>query len=601
MIRFAYPWLLHLGWLLPVLLVLGWRRAGGLKRKLNAQGCRDTLQAMLPGWSTSRQRLRLLLQLLALALLIVAAAGPQVGTKLMEVERKGVDVILAVDVSQSMAAQDLAPDRMARARHSIRRLLAELHGDRVALLPFAGSAYLQNPLTTDYNMVGMLVDLLKPGLIPVPGTDLGAPIRLAMNSFAEGADHERVIVIMSDGEDFVGDWRSDAEKAVAEGVRVFTVGMASPEGAPVPDPDRTGAYKQDRDGSIVLSRLNEEALIELARMGNGAYYRSTPGGGELVDIRDRLDEMDRALLGSRVYSGWQHRYTWFLWPALVLLALGLWLPPLKRVSRSGLGAALLLVVLFPAVSQAARSSEAVDQIKAGNSSYDQGDYGSAVLSYQSVLDAGDDPVARFNLADAQLKSGDAAAAAQTLQHLLDQEAALSREDASLAADAWYNLGNAQLAQQQPDQALKSYVEALKRNPRMFDAKHNLELALQQMQQQQDQERDPDRDQQDQDQDQQKQDQQQDQQDQDQQKQDQQQQDQQQQDQQKQDQQQQQGQQSEQQEQEEQPQPQPVDSTQVMSPEQVQQILQAVQEMERETMEEQLKAIPGPRRKVEKDW
>ena len=273
MIRFAYPWLLHLGWLLPVLLVLGWMRANSLRQCLRSQGSRDTLQAMLPGWSTGRQRLRLLLQLAALALLIVAAAGPQVGTKLMEVERKGVDVILAVDVSQSMAAQDLAPDRMARARHSIRRLLGELHGDRVALLPFAGSAYLQNPLTTDYNMVGVLVDLLHPGLIPVPGTDLGAPLRLAMDSFSEGAEHERVIVLMSDGEDFVGDWRSDAEQAVQQGVRIFTVGMASTEGAPVPDPGQPGAYKQDRDGSIVLSRLNEDALIELARLGKGAYFR----------------------------------------------------------------------------------------------------------------------------------------------------------------------------------------------------------------------------------------------------------------------------------------------------------------------------------------
>ncbi len=310
MIRFEEPVWLYLLALLPVFAVIGWWQAARTRRLLGAHGRWDVLEAMLPGWSSGRLRLKGMLSLLGLGCMILALAGPQLGTQIVEVERKGVDVVLAVDVSQSMAARDLAPDRMARARHSIRQLLASLHGDRVALVPFSGAAFLQNPLTADYNMVGLLVDLLSPGLIPQPGTNLAAPIDKALELFSRDGETEgqhRVIVVLSDGEDFEGHWEEASERAVAAGVRIFSVGMASPEGGPLPDPDRPGALKTDRSGNIVLSRLNEEVLVQLAAAGNGSYYRSSTGGDELVRIRDEIDEMDKKAQGSQLYSGWQHR------------------------------------------------------------------------------------------------------------------------------------------------------------------------------------------------------------------------------------------------------------------------------------------------------
>lgn len=339
MIRFEEPYWLHLLWLLPVIAGLGWWQAGRTRRLLERHGRWAVLGPLVDGWSAGRLRLKSLLVVLGLALMVLALAGPQLGTRMVEVERKGVDVVLAVDVSQSMAARDLAPDRMARVRHSIRQLLGALHGDRVALVPFSGSAFLQNPLTSDYNMVGLLVDLLQPGLIPQPGTNLAAPIDTALELFARDGENEgqhRVLVVLSDGEDFEGRWEEAVQRATEAGVRIFSVGMASPEGGPVPDPQRPGALKTDRQGSIVLSRLNEEVLVALARAGRGEYYRSSAGGDELLKIRDEIDEMDKKALGSQLYSGWQHRYPWFLASGLGFVLLGWWLPARRATKQKSL-------------------------------------------------------------------------------------------------------------------------------------------------------------------------------------------------------------------------------------------------------------------------
>jgi Ca-activated chloride channel homolog len=597
-IRFAEIYWLHLLWLVIPLLWLSWRRAGSLRKLLTRHSNWLTINKMLQNWSAGRLKLKAILQAIGFSLLVLALAAPQVGTKFLEVKRQGVDVVLAVDVSQSMAAQDFAPSRMARARHSIRRLLTELNGDRVALIPFAGNAFLQNPLTTDYNMVGMLVDLLKPGLIPVPGTNLGAPIEEALKLYDEGSEQHQVLIVLSDGEDFEGEWEAVAAQAAEKGVLIFCVGMASPDGAPIPDPKKKGAYKQDANGGIVLSRLNEDVLIQLASIGNGNYYRSSPAGEELVSIRDKIDQMDKKEIGSRVYTGWQERYQWFLLPGLLLLLISYFLPEARRQKL------LLLILLLCGSSE--MLADPASTVMEGNRSYQAGEFGDAAASYQNALQ--EDPeeaIALFNLAAARYRAGDIEGAAGTYIELLDAEQSYRDKHPELAAKSWYNLGNSMLASEKPDEALKAYIEALRRNPEMLEAKHNLELALNQQQNQQEQEQDQNQDQENQEE--------QDQQDQDQQQQDQQnQQNEDQQDQEKQENQQQQDQEGEEEQQQEQQaqedeenkqdenQPQPAEASE-FNPEQIEQLLKSVEEMEQKVMEKQLKAIPGKRRKVEKDW
>lgn len=587
MIRFAHPQLLWLLLSLPFWAFWVWREAGRPGRLLADHGGEDTLRRLLPDWSRGRSLAKGLLGLLALAFWMVAAAGPQLGTRQVDVQRKGVDVVVAVDVSQSMAAQDLAPDRMARARHSIRQLLEKLQGDRVALMPFSGSAFLQHPLTSDYSLSGLFTDLLKPGLIPMAGTDLGGAIRRAVSTYQETAPGQRVLIILSDGEDFEDNWKEALAEAREAGVVIYTVGMGTPEGAPVPDPARPGAYKLDRQGSIVLSRLNEQVLQEVAAEGGGAYQRSTPGGDELVKILERIGEMEGRELGSRMYTGWQERYAVFLVPGLVLGLLS-WLWPARRSPRPSAGS-LPILLLALAAALPARA----DHVRSNNraiKSYQKGEFGVAAEGFTRSLQEQETARSRFNLGDALYRGGDLEAAAGQYR----QAAAAADADPALAARAWANLGRVMLDQEQLDAACQALEEALVRDPALTEARHNLELALRRKQEQKgDQGKQDSKDQQK------KQD-----------------------EQGKQDSAGQQGQQKQQQgqqgqqpgqdkQQQGQKQPQPGQHAQAgdssaaqpqrIDPAQLQQLLNAVEAQEREAQERQLLKLPATGRKVEKDW
>jgi len=474
MMRFSHPWVLWLLTVLPLLAWILWMEATRPRRLLREWGGADTLQRLVPGWSRGRVVVKGLLGLLGLGCFILATAGPQLGTRKIEVERKGVDVVVAVDVSQSMAAQDLSPDRMARARHSIRLLLEQLKGDRVALLPFSGGTHLQHPLTSDYALSGVMTDLLRPGLIPTPGTDLGAAIRKAVGVYQDTSPGQRVLILLSDGEDLEEDWKEALAEARKAGVTIHCVGMGTPEGAPVPDPQRPGAYKTDAAGSIVLSRLNEEVLQQLASDGGGLYMRSTPGGDELVKILERIGEMEGRDLGSHLYTGWQERYAAFLLPGMALSLLA-WLWPSRRRLK---GAALWLAagLLWAGSARADHATENNRAVRA----YGKGDYGAATQGFARSLSQQENAQARFNLGDALFRSGDLQGAADQYRLVTGEG---SGADPALKARAFANLGRVLLDQQQLEPACQALEEALARQPQLEEARHNLELALRRQQQQ----------------------------------------------------------------------------------------------------------------------
>jgi len=575
MMRFAHPQMLWLLAVVPLFLAWAWREAGRPRRLLGDGRPGGALERLLPGWSRGRALAKGLLTAAGLALWILAAAGPQLGTRQVEVKRQGVDVVVAVDVSQSMAAQDLAPDRMARARHSIRRLLEKLEGDRVALLPFSGAAFLQHPLTSDYALSGVFTDLLEPGLIPQAGTDLGAAIRRAVATYQETAPGQRVLIILSDGEDFEDGWREALAEAREAGVVIHTVGMGTPEGAPVPDPQRPGSYKLDRAGSVVFSRLNEAVLQELASQGGGSYQRSTPGGEELTGILERIGELEGRELGSRRYAGWEERFPLFLAPGL-LLVLAAWAWPARR--RAG-GAGTLALVLGLLVAPQVRADH-VTRNNQGLRAYNKGDYGAATEQFGQSLGQRETAQARHNLGTALFRGGDLEGAAA--QFRAAAALAQTQGDRGLAARSWANLGRTLLDQEQLDPAIQALEEALLRRPDLAEARHNLELALRlKQQQQQQQSQDPQK--------------------QDQQKQDPQDKDQQKQDQQKQDPQQAQGGQGEGDPAAERPEGGEPRPEQRIDPAQLQQLLNAVEAQERQAQERQLQRKPATPRRVEKDW
>ena len=313
--------------LIAVPLVVGlfvwaaWQRREALRRFGDAPLVARLAAAVSP----RRRRWKAAFVALGVALVALALAGPRFGTKLREVEREGVDLVIALDVSLSMQAQDVAPSRLERAKNEIKKLLGELRGDRVGLVLFAGDAFIQCPLTIDYSAVRLFLDVAEPSLIPTPGTDFGAAVRTAVEAFdvhgnEQPGERTRALLIVSDGENHVPEAAAVAEDARRAGVVLFTVGVGETEGAPIPISQGGGrtTYKKDREGRTVATRLEEAALRELAE--NGAYYRVARTSSSLPDLVADLSRLERTTFGAETFEEYEEQYQWPLALALLLLA-----------------------------------------------------------------------------------------------------------------------------------------------------------------------------------------------------------------------------------------------------------------------------------------
>jgi len=271
-----------------------------------------------------RRRLRGFVLFVSLALLIVALARPQWGEQVEEVTLRGLDLLVCVDCSTSMLAEDLKPSRLARAKHAVERLLARLTGDRVGIVAFAGTAFLQCPLTVDYGAARMFLDLLDPAMFESQGTDLGNAITTALAALKTGGEGAHVILLLSDGEGHDGSVERAIAAAKGAGVRVYTVGMGTPGGAPIPlrgANNTLEGYKKDRRGAVILPRLVPDDLARLAVETGGAYFQATPGDPEMGEVVAQMADLARAERTARVTVQRQERYLLFLLPAFALLLL----------------------------------------------------------------------------------------------------------------------------------------------------------------------------------------------------------------------------------------------------------------------------------------
>ena len=250
--------------------------------------------------------------------LILALTGPQFGIKLEMAQRKGVDVMLVLDVSRSMAAEDAKPNRLARAKYQIRQLLDLLEGDRVGLVIFAGKAFVQCPLTTDYGAIDMFLDILGPGSVSAQGTAIGDALRLATRSFDPDDRQHKAVVLFTDGEDHVGRPLAAARAAAEQGVRVFAVGLGTPDGELIPQVAGGGvSYHKDEQGNYVKTRLDEGGLQAMALETEGDYFRSTLGGIELEAIYNQIAQMEQKDIGSSRLTRYEDRFQWPLFAALL--------------------------------------------------------------------------------------------------------------------------------------------------------------------------------------------------------------------------------------------------------------------------------------------
>ena len=318
MFRFANPQLLWLLLLVPVMVVAFAAILLLRRRNLRRFGNIETVSSLLRDVSSWRVHTKFILFTLAFVAMVFAAARPQFGAKLREQKSEGVEMMFVVDVSNSMLAEDFTPNRLDRTRYAIDKLFTQLNQDRVGVVVFAGEAKVQLPITTDYRMARSFTKRLSPQLVDVQGTLLSDAIELASLSFSQREDASRVMILITDGEAHDNDAVVAAERAAERGIRIFAIGIGSPQGAPI---KVGGEFIKDEKGEMVVSRLNEQLLQQITEIGKGGYIRASNAEFGLSEIVDEIARMEKSERSTLTFDEYNEQFHWLLWIALALLLL----------------------------------------------------------------------------------------------------------------------------------------------------------------------------------------------------------------------------------------------------------------------------------------
>ena len=484
--KFAHVEMLFLIWTLPVFLLVYLYGRRKRRRVLSDFARQDTLAHLVPTGVALRRRLRAAMVLAAALLLVLAMAGPQYGYQWEKVERRGVDLVIALDCSRSMLAQDLKPTRLQRAKREIIDLLAMLQGDRAGLVAFSGTAFLQCPLTLDYAAFDIFLNALNPDYLPVGGTDLSAALKTALNTFDPQSAADKAIILITDGENTGrGDPEAAAREAAKAGVKLFCIGVGATEGVPIPSAQ--GGFQKDEAGNIVLSRLDEPQLTRMAVATGGAYVRSVAGDMDLDLIyRDQIRaKMENATLQSGRRQVWADRFQWPLSLAVALLFAALAVPLVRKP--------LIVLLLLPLPLLPAPHTAWAGPLQEGYKAYQQGQYDQALKKFiEGQVRDPDRPEVLYNVGNGYYKTGNFKAAGDYYRQ------ALTQADPQLKPKLFYNLGNTAYRQGNLQEAVRNYQAALKLAPKDTQAKENLafvEKQLKNPQQPQNQNKDAKQDQQ----------------------------------------------------------------------------------------------------------
>jgi Ca-activated chloride channel family protein len=331
MFRFEHIEFLYALLLIPFFSVLFILYKIWKKRAVKSFGDLEVISQLMPLFSGRKLTFKFILLMIAFAFLIIAIANPQIGSKLEKIQRKGADLVIALDVSNSMLAQDIRPDRLTRSVQGISKLVDRLEGDRIGIVVFAGKAYVQLPITTDYSAAKMFLSTISTQMVPSQGTAIGDAIDLSVESF-KADQRSKAIIIITDGEDHEGDAVESAKTATAKGIKIFTIGMGSPEGSPIPvydSQDRQTGYKSDRQGQTIVSKLDETTLQQIASAGNGIYVRASTGQDGLTKILDEINALEKQEIETKTFSEYEGRFQYFLAFSLLFLIIEFFIPERK--------------------------------------------------------------------------------------------------------------------------------------------------------------------------------------------------------------------------------------------------------------------------------
>lgn len=469
MFSFEHPEYLSLLWVVPGALAvwlsyLWWRR-----RVLLRLVVPSAQERVLPGWSVGRFWFKNSLLLVAMVLLVVAAANPQRGVRKAIAEQRSADIMLVLDISQSMLAQDVPPSRLERAKIFARQLIRALAGERIGLVFFAGNAYAAMPLTTDYEAADMLLRSATPDFISTQGSNLGAALLTAAERFDPNPEAGRALVLISDGEDHEGALPTATAKLRDAGIVVFCAGVGDVvNGAPIPISN--GEYKRDEQGQIIRTRSNEATLRQIAAATRGEFYRVEQGEAAVRAIRREVAQLQHRAVQTRSFEEFESYYTWFVLPAFLLLvlyaALG-W-----RTRRPSY---LLLSLFFNLLPADGPAQSVRSWLRQGYTHYEENQYQEAEKAYRKALQQEPtNPTALYNYGNALYQQGKYAEAQQVWEKALQSPATTPAQ----RADLWHNLGNAMAQQDKMTEAIRAYQNSLRLRPGDPDTKINLQLAQQ---------------------------------------------------------------------------------------------------------------------------
>ena len=575
MIYLAQPLYLLLILLIPLMYIAYWLMRRWRKRRIARFGDPDLVSSLAPLVPRRKGWLKLTLISLALLFFAIGMARPQLGAILKEKQVRGAEIMVVLDVSNSMLAEDYSPNRLERAKLAISKLVDELQGDRIGLIIFAGESFVQLPVTSDYVSAKIFLSSITTESVPVQGTAMGEAIRTAIRSFTSESENSRAIILITDGENHEDDPVAAARDAVDMGARVFCIGVGSPEGKPIPV---DGELLKDKDGNIVVTRLDEATLKEVASAGKGLYVRAGNTEFGLNPVIDEIRSLDEKDFQSVVFEEYDEQYMYFFVIALIFMLIEFMISDTRNRrslfgSGKGMVAVLILMLASPVMLQAQSDRS---EVRAGNRDFRKGEFREAELDYKRALVEDSTSItAKYNLGNALYRTESYSEAELYLKGLGDS---LKSVSPSRASDCFHNSGNLALKQKKYQEAVDAYKESLRLEPDNFETKSNLAYAQKMLKDQQQQQQQQNQNQQQDQKDQQDQDQNKDQ------------------DQQNQDNQQDQNQDQQNQQQQQQDQPQ-------ITPQAAQQMLQAIEDKEKQTQDKvkKAKAEQQKSKEKEKNW
>ncbi|MBC7507163.1 MAG: VWA domain-containing protein [Ferruginibacter sp.] len=471
--QFQYTLFLILLILVPVTLFMYLYARRKKKRTIKKIGDPELVNQLMGRYNYRGFFLKFLLVSFAMALLVLALANLRLPKGTEKINRTGIDVMIAIDVSKSMLAQDIKPTRLDRAKQLLSRLIDKLGNDRIGIVIFAGKAYLQMPLTGDHTAAKMYLSSASTESVPTQGTVIGDALKMCYASFNTKEKKYKAVLLISDGEDHDETAVQTAGQMASEGIVINTIGIGSPEGAPIMDAE-TGQMKTDAEGNTVISKLNEEALKSIAQKGNGIYMLYNNTEEVASNLAAQLATMDQRTVNDDSLINYKSFYQWFLALALLFLLIELFIREMKKTKslkiKTPAAAVILVMLCLPALAQTEK-----EIIKQGNDAYNKKDYPAAANEYNKVLvKNSENSTAQYNLGNALYKS----------EKPDDAITAYDKSIVRLAkpvekSNAWYNKGVVLHNDKKLPECIAAYKNALKLDPKNEDARQNLQKALQQ--------------------------------------------------------------------------------------------------------------------------